>query len=558
MILQVLVKRYDDFGGTKPGWQTRPVDFAINIDRNGNILQIFDIRTQEEKKKVRQYMLLPAEPVGRTNGIKPSFLCDNDGYLLGTDEKRGDKKFEAAAQLHKAVLASVDTDAGNALKSFFSNRPADAVVPRESEKDTGANCIFMVGGKYIHEYQELCDAWDTYFNQINAQGKEVLDLVSGELGILETLHKPILLPGVSMGRVPLISINAESFSSYGRTMRDPAAHISKNTTHKYVDTLNTLLKSPTHHKRFAQDTLVYWAEEGGELEASTFSWFMDPQENDANKVGAVLKSVTSGNNVEGIDSNTRFHILCLSPNGGRISVRFYHTDQFGNILTKIAEHYNDLSIYAAPGKAPEKFPHFPAWILLSETTAKKISNDAAPLLAGQLLNSIVTGARYPFTLYNAILTRIRAGEGVGKSKAAIIKAVLLRNYKSEVATVALNKDSASVPYTLGRLFSVLEAAQASAGITGLREQHFINACANPASTFPNLLKRSLRHASTSKFRHICEIKKTELIGKLDSESPFPATLSRKEQGEFIVGYYHQQQERFTKKENRVEEDMSNA
>jgi CRISPR-associated protein Csd1 len=554
MMIQALVKRYEDTGGTKRGWQTRPVDFAINIDCDGSIIHIIDIRKENGKKKVRQEMLLPAEPPGRTSGIKAAFLCDNDGYLLGSDIKRGDEKFKAAAELHQNTLRGVHTNEAAALLAFFKNKPENIIVPRMNNNDKGANCVFMLNGKYVHECQEICDAWTQYCTDISEDGDLILDLVSGSKGVIESLHGAIPLSGVSMGSKPLISVNAESFTSYGRSAKDPAAQISKDAAYRYVDALTALLKSDTHHKRFAKDTLVYWAEGDGETEAETFSWFSEPRENDSEKLNALVGSIKSGVKPDYIDMNRGFHILCLSPNAGRISVRFYHADSFGSILEKINEHYENLEIYSAPRKEPEKFPYIPPWIILSETTVKKQAGDAAPLLAGQLLNSIITGANYPLTLYNAILSRIRAGEDINRTKAAIIKAVLKKNYKSEVAIMALNKESTNIPYTLGRLFSVLEAVQASAGNKGLRERYFSGACANPASIFPNLLRLSMHHSDKSEYGRGYEIQKTDLIGRLDSESPFPASLSGQEQGEFIVGYYHQQQERFTKKSNNTEEN----
>lgn len=554
MILQALIKRYDDSGGTRPGWQTRPVDFAINIDRGGNIIDIIDVRNREGKKRERRLMLLPAEPAGRTSGIKAAFLCDNDGYLLGNDEKRGADKFKAAALMHNNVLEQVNTEAASAIKAFFSGSPRGAELPRENDKDTGANCVFMLEGRFITEFPELGGAWDEYDRAERAQGEQILDLVSGERGAIEALHDSVSLPGVTMGRVPLISINAESFSSYGSTMKDPAARISKRSAHKYVDALNSLIKSDTHHKRLAQDTLVYWAEEGGEIEAEAFSLMVESKEDDARVLDALMASAAEGSFTQDIDLSRPFHVLCLSPNAGRISVRFYYSDNFGNIISRVAQHYKNLEIYSAPGKNPEKFPYIPPWMLLSETTVKKSSGDAAPLLAGQLLKSIVTGSRYPVTLYSAILIRIRAGEGINRTKAAIIKAVLQRNYASEVATVALNKDSTNIPYTLGRLFSVLEAAQASAGNKGLRERYFGGACTNPAGIFPYLLKLSMHHSAKSSSGPSYEWQKADLIGRLEDADSFPTALSLQEQGEFIVGYYHQRQEYFNKEDKNVKED----
>jgi CRISPR-associated protein Csd1 len=190
-------------------------------------------------------------------------------------------------------------------------------------------------------------------------------------------------------------------------------------------------------------------------------------------------------------------------------------------------------------------------MILSETTVKKSASDATPLLGGQLLESIITDKAYPLTLFNAILTRIRAGEEINQTKAAVIKAVLIRNFKSEVATVSLNKDSKNIPYILGRLFSVLEYLQEKAnGSSTIRQRYFSSACSNPVNVFPTLLSLSMHHADKLDNATWFEKQKSDLISNLDAENPFPSALSLQQQGEFIVGYYHQQQDRYTKKEEK--------
>jgi CRISPR-associated protein Csd1 len=46
--------------------------------------------------------------------------------------------------------------------------------------------------------------------------------------------------------------------------------------------------------------------------------------------------------------------------------------------------------------------------------------------------------------------------------------------------------------------------------------------------------------------------KTDLLGLVDVENPFPAALSLDEQGLFILGYYHQTQVFFTPKKDKEE------
>jgi CRISPR-associated protein Csd1 len=551
MILQALLKRYEDTGEGSPGWQPRLVDYAINLDDNGDVLGIIDLTELDGKRRVRQTFIMPEEPQGRTSGIKPAFLCDNAGYFFGADPKRGKEKWEKSAELHGRVLSMIDSEDARALLRYFSHQRAS-----ENLTETGTY-IFEVNGRRIHENQKVIEAWNSYRAK-NVSSETIRCLVTGNQDAVATLHGKIALPGVSMGAVPLVSANAESFTSYGKTASDPAAAIGEDAAFAYTSALNALLKSVSHHQRIGGDTLVYWAEKGGEPEAQAFSWLMQPEEDDNEKLTHIMEAVAQGEPVaiEGCELKRPFHLLCLSPNAGRISVRFFISNTFGSILRNILNHYQALALTKS---GISKFDFLPPWILLSETTVKKKSGDAAPLLGGQLLNSIITGAIYPLTLYNAILTRIRAGEEVSRTKAAIIKAVLIRNYEeSEVTTMALNPDSENKPYVLGRLFAVLERLQQQAAGGSLnatiRDRYFSSASSNPGSVFPTLLKLSTHHSSKLDNAVYFEKLKTELLGKLNEHSPFPAALGLEDQGRFILGYYHQMQDFFTSKKDRETRD----
>jgi CRISPR-associated protein Csd1 len=552
MILQALVKRYEDAGGISLGWQARPADFAINLDANGQILEIINLEEEDGKKKKRRIFELPEEPAGRTSGIKAAFLCDNAGYLFGIDPKgRGDDKFAAAKKLHDAVFEGVDAPAANAIRAFFLNRPTLS----QELPETKNNCLFMVNGKYAHEEDAVRAAWDRY-KEGEEKGGAIRCLVSGKQDAVAKLHPKIQMMGVSMGAVPLVSINSESFASYGKTAKEPAAGVGEKTAFQYASALNGLLASDRHRQSLGGDTLVFWAESEGENEAEAFGWFCQPKETDNEKLSAIVQKAARGEtiDIEGCKMDSPFFLLCLSPNAGRISVRFFHQSNFAGVIEKVAAHYANLEIAMSDNV---KYRIVPPWMLLSETTVKKSASDAVPLLSGQLLKSIVTGSAYPLTLYNAILARCRANEEINRTKAAIIKAVLIRNYsESEVTTVSLNEQSNNKPYVLGRLFAVLERLQVQAAGGSLnatiRDRYFASACANPKSVFPTLLKLSLHHSS--KLGEGAEVyferQKTSLLGRLDEEEPFPSALCLDDQGRFILGYYHQTQDFYSSKKNK--------
>ena len=89
-----------------------------------------------------------------------------------------------------------------------------------------------------------------------------------------------------------------------------------------------------------------------------------------------------------------------------------------------------------------------------------------PRLSGDLLTSILNDTRYPATLLNCTVQRIRAEHDVTWARASVIKAYYSKNEDplcpKEVLTVSVNKESTNIPYNLGRLFAVLERTQEAA------------------------------------------------------------------------------------------------
>jgi CRISPR-associated protein Csd1 len=116
--------------------------------------------------------------------------------------------------------------------------------------------------------------------------------------------------------------------------------------------------------------------------------------------------------------------------------------------------------------------------------------------------------------------------------------------------VALNETSSNIPYTLGRLFSVLEQIQEAANPsinTTIRDKYFNSAAATPSRVFPvliNLSEKHLRKLESGK-RIYLEKLRSQITEKLSEQ--FPDRMGLPEQGAFQLGYYHQTQKRYEKK-----------
>lgn len=118
------------------------------------------------------------------------------------------------------------------------------------------------------------------------------------------------------------------------------------------------------------------------------------------------------------------------------------------------------------------------------------------------------------------------------------------------------EDCNDAAYVLGRLFSVLEAIQKDANpaiTTTIRDRIIlIQHVQHRATVFPVLMK--LKNSHIKKLERdkggakiYYEKQLTALMAKLEK---FPKRLSLEQQGQFDLGYYHQQQKQYTKKEDK--------
>ena len=574
MILQALTRYYEDLLQrgeiAAPGWSPAKISFALCLDKDGQVTQV--IPTMEEvtmgKKTVLrpQSMILPSA-VKRTVGIASNFLWDNSAYLLGVDQKgkpeRSRDCFRVAASLHHAVLDGVDSPAARAILAFFDTwQPKKAMEhPALSGQyetiSAGGNLLFRVDGRYVHEDAVIREAWQRYRDGADEDAVRMQCLVTGREDEIPATHPAIKGVRDAQSRgAALVSFNAPAFCSYGRE-QNYNAPVGKYAAFAYTAALNHLLADRDNVQVIGNTTIVCWAEGAESVYQDVFMSFMSdkmPSTISDNDLRAALKNLAKGRPCEelGVDPNRTFYILGLAPNAARLSVRFFLRDSFGRLMRNVNDHYERLEIvkpaYAKPGVLS-------LWALLRETVRDPKKQVPSPAMAGATARAVFSGGLYPASLLEAVMLRIRAERDITWGRAAIIKAYYLKNphkdCPEEVLTVSLNEASTNIPYTLGRLFSVYEAAQQAAnpGINAtIKDKYFNSAATMPASIFPvlnNLYQKHLRKLETRQ-RVYFDKQVSALKGALGESYPTRMTLAQ--QGAFDLGYYHQTQKRYTKKE----------
>lgn len=583
MILQALTAYYEQLLRqgkiAAPGWDGHfKVSYELRLNDAGQLVDVVDLRVSETKGKktvlAPRAMRVPARK-SRTSGVVAQFLCDNPSYLLGADEKGNPERavecFKACAKLHHAILDGVDSPAARALLAYFDSwDPAQAathpLLAEQWKEITGnANLIFGYEAadhshSFVNDDPAIQNAWQAHYNDRSADSDMGQCLITGKYAPIERIH-PLIngVPGAKSSGAALVSFNAPAFCSYGHEQGENAP-VSEYAAFAYTTALNLLIADRNHCKRVGDTTIVCWAESAEPAYQDAFSLFLFGAEEASGieeaDVQAALRRLAAGQTVPFLEKelapDQHFYVLGLAPNAARLSVRFFLRDTFGTFARNLQKHADALEITRP---AYDNRKTLSVWALAMETVNRKErSPSPAPQLAGDLLRAVLTGGRYPATLLNGVTMRIRAEQDVTRGRAAILKAYYLRNsptdLNKEVFTVSLN-ETTNVPYILGRLFSVLEAVQSDAnpGInTTIKDRYFNSACATPALVFPTLLKLAQKHLQKlPDGKAVFYNKQITELAALVPESGFPARLSLPEQGKFEIGYYHQTQKRFEKK-----------
>ena len=197
---------------------------------------------------------------------------------------------------------------------------------------------------------------------------------------------------------------------------------------------------------------------------------------------------------------------------------------------------------------PPREPYPALWRYVLETATQHKRENIPPKLAGDWFRSILTGTRYPQTLFSTVLMRIRADKDVNAYRVGILKALLIRNCNKKETPVALDPDFTDKGYLLGRLFAVYERIQTAAlgNVNATIKDRFYGAAsAQPQKVFPLIIRNAQHHLSklgktSGGLRHYFDSQIEEIMGLLSpGDAPFPTTLSLSEQALFNLGYYHQ-------------------
>jgi CRISPR-associated protein Csd1 len=359
----------------------------------------------------------------------------------------------------------------------------------------------------------------------------------------------------------LVAYDKDAFTSQHLEQGDNAP-VSGPAALKYAAALNALLEKDAQGRRSSaidlddESVVVFWTREGRDAPELLLD-VLAPPVRGADAVHHA-ESAWRGKAARGFDA-TPFYAATLGVNSARVVVRDWLETTAREVVSNLAQWFDDLRLGE---NAPEALPLVEMLRALQATPgARGDKRGLPPGQAARLFRAAVQAGPLPRSLLVAATQRLRVppharedGRFVLRARVAIIKAVLRRQGRE--VPVALDESNTERPYLLGRLFATLEKLQLVASKRGndlnatIRDRYYGAASSTPAAVFGRLLSLSMHHASKAKddgLGVIAERAKASILGKLAAER-FPRTLSVEEQGLFAVGYYHQREAFFAKKD----------
>lgn len=539
------------------GLEEKEIPFVIEIDAEGQLVNLADTRTLEGKKKIGQRFLVP-QGIKKTSGIAANLLWDTAEYVLGVDTKG---KPERVVEQHAAFRARLEAlpedalrDAGiQAILTFLNTIDLKQLESLPAWPDILA--INPVMTFRLHGDVELACQRPVVVAATAQTSDEPPDgtcLVSGSPMAIERLHPAIKgVWGAQTSGANIVSFNLDAFNSYGKS-RGANAPLGKPATFAYTTALNHLLARDSRQRIQVGDaSTVFWAEQANDLETALPDLFGEPPKDDPNRGTNALKvlyqAVQAGKFTKGSASD-RFHVLGLAPNAARIAIRFWETATALELAKRIAVHFDDIKI----ARAPHDPEHLSLFRLLTSLAVQGKADNIPPNLGGEVMRAILEGLPYPTPLLNLAVQRCRAEQKPTYARAAVIKAslnrLIRRTHNEKEFMVMLDPTNTHPAYLLGRLFATLEKIQeeANPGLNAtIRDRYYGAASSTPVAVFTTLLRLHNHHlGKLSKGRAVqMERLVGEIMGALDD---FPRILTLPEQGRFALGYYHQRQAFFTK------------
>jgi CRISPR-associated protein Csd1 len=547
-----LIGQYDRMvkAGDLPryGLLRQHIAYGLEVDPTGTVTGVRPLDSDDA-------MNIPPVPmrVTRSSGPKANYLWDATAYLLGDDgthDRQGAEKHEAWRKTAHRYADGVHSPAARALLAFVDRPPQWERVRELSGDDTTsrlatANLTILADGKPIYDDEPLLAPWFTGFSD---EGKPTgTSLVDGT-----PVHTALTHPSVHGVRgalatgAALVSFNKPAFTSYGFRQGENAP-MSYSQAYRYAAALSAMVSDSGHTAFMGDETCVCWMDDPHDrtYRAVRTALYGAPK-------GAPLSFEDAIGRLRQVDADDgrRAHLLLMHANSSRLVVDGYDTPRLRTVARNILEHQQALSVMTSNGMSKP----MPLWRLLSELTHD--GGDVPTPLSYGITRAIVQDTPYPRRMLTDVERRIHADHMTTPARIGIIKAYWLRqeaSWKGELME-GLDKNGGT-PYQLGRAFAVYELIQKDAlgpdvGLD-IRTRWMNGASTTPARVFPRLDTLSVGHLKRIQRNNPGQavwLKRLLTLIMSDVDG-IPDRMNTEDRSRFVLGYYHQTQDLYTKHDN---------
>ena len=542
------VKRLIEFAEEHPnlfpplGYGVKKIDWIVDIEQSGVTFN----------EVAKQEMVVPV--ISRSSGVKATLLVDKPDYVFGWSDKesgreKSKERHEAYVQLLKEYVEATNDDDVRQLIEVLQ-QPID--YPETLK--LGHFIVFRIRDEeFLHRKVAVKRFWSDYVKPVaDEKSAETTCMFCGEKAPIMRRHSINFV--VDGERTKMISANKNAYESHGNKNSTvaPTCYVCEQ---KYGKALEYLLQREprtsrgTHMFSVGDLTYVYWFKKDDEQlseEMKMHQFFSMQSEEIGNDLQSMQNALDQvfGKRSEEYHFNN-FCLLVLSANKGRLVVRDYVEESMGTLYDRINTYLeaqqvgsNRLySIYTLAGAIYNK----------ANTQLQKVD-------IRDWFNWAFQGQPLPGRILIALMKRIQAEGAMYAHHAAVLKSWLVSQRGRREWTVSIDYENKQPAYVLGRTFAVLEKIhqEAIGSKDTLASRFFGSASTTPLAVFGMLIKNAQHHlvkiGGKNEGRKVNLDKKlTELLGEVEA---FPSTLRLTEQAEFALGYYHQKEDLWKKKEDK--------
>lgn len=554
----------------KPGFKGKKIKYYISLDVNGRFVSF------EENPKDSIYDCPDLGSAAQSTSVS-NILVEKAVVVLNIPGKTSEKK-------HGFYMDSLK-EAGEhdpliALAAKSLEEQNDVIVEElQKRKIKDSDVIgIKVDGNALEKSTGYLEWWEEFRKRFKdkkgAKKQETSELsrcfITGELTEpVRTAPKfsGLISVGGHTSGDTVIGFDKDAFCSYGLTQAANAA-VSEEAIAAVNAALEKLVKEG---KILAGAKYIHWFSEKVKTDVFDFlglgNWGEAADENsesedDEARIEKMFESFFKGECPE--DPKNRYYMIALSGASGRVMVRSYEEGSYGELYENLKAWYDDLRL---EGTKPLKLYTVYSRLLKFSSSEKKIGERISKELSGlssQIIYSVMHNSPLPDTVASRAVDYIRhdmyctesdrGSKNIDAVSCRILKVWLNRKYKNSnkeelLIMDKLNKDSPSAAYQTGRLLAVYAALQNKAlgdVNAGIAEKYFTSACTSPAFVMGKLAALSQYHLSKLEGGGIYyKNMLNEIASKIGGS--FPKTMTLEQQGEFALGYYHQNAEMYSTK-----------